>query len=93
MCIGEDGPPTEKKVRIDSTSSSGNINVSIHCAAKLLFLSTLDTGELEMYGADLSSGLANPSVQLSVTDTLLNVGPIKNCTVGQPGFLSEEVSV
>ncbi len=44
-----------------------------------------------MYPADPSNGLLNPSVQLAVTDSLLNVGPIKGCTMGQPGYLSEEV--
>ena len=50
-----------------------------------------DSGELEMYGGQSTAGPMMNPFHFEVCDTLLNIAPIKSCTVGQPGFQSEEV--
>lgn len=49
-----------------------------------------DPDELEVYGPDVSSGPTLASYKFEVCDSVLNIGPIGNLTVGEPAFLSEE---
>ena len=49
-----------------------------------------DLDELEVYGSDTQSGgtTSLASYKFEVCDSLVNIGPIKDMTLGMPAFLS-----
>lgn len=53
-----------------------------------MYISDLD--ELEVYGSDTQSGgtTSLASYKFEVCDSLVNIGPIKDMTLGMPAFLS-----
>lgn len=55
-----------------------------------LYLSNQDLDELEVYGSESQSGGPSTlaSYKFEVCDSLLNIGPIKDMTLGMPAFLS-----
>lgn len=49
-----------------------------------------DLEDLEVYGMDTKTGPQLHTFKFEVCDSLLNIGPIANVTLGEPVFLSEE---
>lgn len=49
-----------------------------------------DLEDLEVYGMDAKTGPQLHTFKFEVCDSLLNIGPIANVTLGEPVFLSEE---
>ena len=47
-----------------------------------------DPDELEVYGSDVQSGPMLASYKFEVCDSVLNIGPIVDSTIGEPAFLS-----
>ncbi|KAL0274118.1 UNVERIFIED_CONTAM: hypothetical protein PYX00_006618 [Menopon gallinae] len=51
-----------------------------------------DLDELEVYGTQETSSVQITSFMFEVCDSLLNIGPCGNVSMGEPAFLSEEFS-
>ncbi|XP_063041814.1 cleavage and polyadenylation specificity factor subunit 1 [Engraulis encrasicolus] len=71
-------PPTKKK-RMDS---------STNWTAKAPMPDELD--EIEVYGSEAQSGTQLATYSFEVCDSILNIGPCANASMGEPAFLSEE---
>ncbi|XP_076157774.1 cleavage and polyadenylation specificity factor subunit 1 [Alosa pseudoharengus] len=71
-------PPTKKK-RMDSNAS---------WTAKSSMPDELD--EIEVYGSEAQSGTQLATYSFEVCDSILNIGPCANASMGEPAFLSEE---
>lgn len=51
-----------------------------------------DLDELEVYGSEAQTSIHIASYTFEVCDSLLNIGPCGNISMGEPAFLSEEFS-
>lgn len=51
-----------------------------------------DLDELEVYGSEAQTSIQIASYTFEVCDSLLNIGPCGNVSMGEPAFLSEEFS-
>ncbi|KAK0170083.1 hypothetical protein PV328_010688 [Microctonus aethiopoides] len=51
-----------------------------------------DPEELEVYGSEVQTSMQITSYIFEVCDSLLNIGPCGNISMGEPAFLSEEFS-
>ncbi|XP_015127450.1 cleavage and polyadenylation specificity factor subunit 1 [Diachasma alloeum] len=51
-----------------------------------------DSEELEVYGSETQTSMQITSYIFEVCDSLLNIGPCGNISMGEPAFLSEEFS-
>ncbi|XP_054282084.1 cleavage and polyadenylation specificity factor subunit 1-like, partial [Macrosteles quadrilineatus] len=51
-----------------------------------------DLDELEVYGSETQTSIQLTSYSFEVCDSLLNIGPCGNVSMGEPAFLSEEFS-
>jgi cleavage and polyadenylation specificity factor subunit 1 len=51
-----------------------------------------DADELEVYGQEDKASVQITSYAFEVCDSLLNIGPCGNISIGEPAFLSEEFS-
>ncbi|KAJ8681514.1 hypothetical protein QAD02_017306 [Eretmocerus hayati] len=51
-----------------------------------------DPEELEVYGSETQTSIQITSYTFEVCDSLLNIGPCGNISMGEPAFLSEEFS-
>ncbi|XP_046618438.1 cleavage and polyadenylation specificity factor subunit 1 [Neodiprion virginianus] len=51
-----------------------------------------DPEELEVYGSEMQASMQITSYIFEVCDSLLNIGPCGNISMGEPAFLSEEFS-
>ncbi|KAM9494818.1 cleavage and polyadenylation specificity factor subunit 1 isoform 2-T2 [Clarias gariepinus] len=74
----QDEPPNKKK-RIDSNTN---------WTGKASMLDELD--EIEVYGSEAQSGTQLATYSFEVCDSILNIGPCMNGSMGEPAFLSEE---
>ncbi|XP_030644756.1 cleavage and polyadenylation specificity factor subunit 1 [Chanos chanos] len=74
----QEEPPSKKK-RVDSTNWA---------AGKASLLDELD--EIEVYGSEAQSGTQLATYSFEVCDSILNIGPCVNASMGEPAFLSEE---
>ncbi|KAJ8334240.1 hypothetical protein SKAU_G00398790 [Synaphobranchus kaupii] len=75
----QEEPPNKKK-RVDSSTNwtAGN--------APLLD----EVDEIEVYGSEAQSGTQLATYSFEVCDSILNIGPCSNASMGEPAFLSEE---
>ncbi|XP_047663754.1 cleavage and polyadenylation specificity factor subunit 1 isoform X2 [Tachysurus fulvidraco] len=74
----QEEPPNKKK-RVDSSTS---------WTGKSSMLDELD--EIEVYGSEAQSGTQLATYTFEVCDSILNIGPCVNASMGEPAFLSEE---
>ncbi|XP_058877299.1 cleavage and polyadenylation specificity factor subunit 1 [Acipenser ruthenus] len=74
----QEEPPSKKK-RVDSTNWS---------AGKTALLDEVD--EIEVYGSEAQTGTQLATYSFEVCDSILNIGPCANASMGEPAFLSEE---
>ncbi|KAK2830086.1 hypothetical protein Q5P01_018017 [Channa striata] len=51
---------------------------------------TDEVDEIEVYGSEAQSGTQLATYSFEVCDSLLNIGPCANASMGEPAFLSEE---
>ncbi|KAM6210950.1 LOW QUALITY PROTEIN: cleavage and polyadenylation specificity factor subunit 1 [Sarcoramphus papa] len=51
-----------------------------------------EVDEIEVYGSEAQSGTQLATYSFEVCDSILNIGPCANAAMGEPAFLSEEVS-
>ncbi|XP_049709943.1 cleavage and polyadenylation specificity factor subunit 1 isoform X4 [Elephas maximus indicus] len=49
-----------------------------------------EVDEIEVYGSEAQSGTQLATYSFEVCDSILNIGPCANATMGEPAFLSEE---
>ncbi|KAJ8403064.1 hypothetical protein AAFF_G00359800 [Aldrovandia affinis] len=75
----QEEPPNKRK-RVDSSTS--------WTASKALLLDEVD--EIEVYGSEAQSGTQLATYSFEVCDSILNIGPCGNASMGEPAFLSEE---
>uniref|UniRef100_A0A3P9PR20 Cleavage and polyadenylation specificity factor subunit 1 n=1 Tax=Poecilia reticulata TaxID=8081 RepID=A0A3P9PR20_POERE len=72
----EEEPPVKKK-RVESSANwTGKATVD----------------EIEVYGSEAQSGTQLATYSFEVCDSILNIGPCANASMGEPAFLSEEVN-
>uniref|UniRef100_A0A4W4H779 Cleavage and polyadenylation specificity factor subunit 1 n=1 Tax=Electrophorus electricus TaxID=8005 RepID=A0A4W4H779_ELEEL len=74
----QEEPPNKKK-RVDSNTN---------WTGKAPLLDELD--EIEVYGSEAQSGTQLATYSFEVCDSILNIGPCVNASMGEPAFLSEE---
>ncbi|KAL1123917.1 hypothetical protein AAG570_001687 [Ranatra chinensis] len=72
-------PPTKKK-RLDTLGDCMASDVT----------EIKDPDELEVYGNEIQTSVQLSSYSFEVCDSLLNIGPCGNVSMGEPAFLSEE---
>ncbi|XP_049332334.1 cleavage and polyadenylation specificity factor subunit 1 [Astyanax mexicanus] len=73
----QEEPPNKKK-RVDSNWTAGKVSLA----------DELD--EIEVYGSEAQSGTQLATYSFEVCDSILNIGPCVNASMGEPAFLSEE---
>uniref|UniRef100_A0AAY4D4H2 Cleavage and polyadenylation specificity factor subunit 1 n=1 Tax=Denticeps clupeoides TaxID=299321 RepID=A0AAY4D4H2_9TELE len=76
----KDKDKENKKKRVDSSAN--------WTGAKAAQLDELD--EIEVYGSEAQSGTQLATYTFEVCDSILNIGPCANASIGEPAFLSEE---
>ncbi|XP_060798374.1 cleavage and polyadenylation specificity factor subunit 1 isoform X2 [Neoarius graeffei] len=76
--IKQEEPPNKKKRTDMNTNWTG----------KASMLDELD--EIEVYGSEAQSGTQLATYSFEVCDSILNIGPCVNASMGEPAFLSEE---
>ncbi|XP_041105203.1 cleavage and polyadenylation specificity factor subunit 1 [Polyodon spathula] len=74
----QEEPPSKKK-RVDSANWP---------AGKTALLDEVD--EIEVYGSEAQTGTQLATYSFEVCDSILNIGPCANASMGEPAFLSEE---
>ncbi|KAM6958697.1 cleavage and polyadenylation specificity factor subunit 1 [Aplochiton taeniatus] len=72
--------PPNKKKRVDSSTNwtAGKSNLAD------------EVDEIEVYGNEAQSGTQLATYSFEVCDSILNIGPCSNASMGEPAFLSEE---
>ncbi|XP_065344117.1 cleavage and polyadenylation specificity factor subunit 1 [Cloeon dipterum] len=75
-------PPSKKKKHLDNLGDCMATNVA----------ELKDPEELEVYGKEDKASVQITSFSFEVCDSLLNIGPCGNISIGEPAFLSEEFS-
>ncbi|KAM3858249.1 cleavage and polyadenylation specificity factor subunit 1 [Diretmus argenteus] len=75
----QEEPPSKKK-RMDS-STNWTVNS---------FALSDEVDEIEVYGSEAQSGTQLATYSFEVCDSILNIGPCANASMGEPAFLSEE---
>lgn len=93
-----DEPPSKKTKQKEG--GGGGINKNTIESDKVLdslndcmasdVLDIRDPEELEVYGNEKQASLQITSYNFEVCDSLLNIGPCGNISLGEPAFLSEE---
>ncbi|XP_076048497.1 cleavage and polyadenylation specificity factor subunit 1 [Oratosquilla oratoria] len=78
--ISSDAEPPSKKKKLDSLGDWIASNVD----------DIEDVDALQVYGQEETSAVLVTSYTFEVMDSLLNIGPCGNVTIGEPAFLSEE---
>ncbi|XP_014260039.1 cleavage and polyadenylation specificity factor subunit 1 [Cimex lectularius] len=73
-------PPPVKKKRLDTLGDCMATDVT----------EIRDEDELEVYGNEVQTSVQICSYSFEVCDSLLNIGPCGNVSMGEPAFLSEE---
>lgn len=79
--------PDAKKLKEDE---SEKVLDSLNDCMASDVLDIRDPEELEVYGNQKQASLQITSYVFEVCDTLLNVGPCGNISIGEPAFISEE---
>lgn len=77
--LSSDKPPPKKK-RLDTLGDCMASDVT----------EIRDEDELEVYGNEIQTSVQLSSYSFEVCDSLLNIGPCGNVSMGEPAFLSEE---
>ncbi|XP_028673862.1 cleavage and polyadenylation specificity factor subunit 1 [Erpetoichthys calabaricus] len=75
----QEEPPNKKK-RVDPSGA--------WAGGKGTLLDEMD--EIEVYGSETQSGTQLATFSFEVCDSILNIGPCANASMGEPAFLSEE---
>jgi cleavage and polyadenylation specificity factor subunit 1 len=88
----EDLEPPAKKAKTESVSGAEDLEPPAKKAKTESVSVGEDPDELEVYGTDTTTGPMLTSYKFEVCDSLLNIGPIADATIGNPDFISEEVS-
>lgn len=97
ISLDDNEEPSMKRKRIDDTdrdSSQGGDRVldSLNDCMASDVLDIRDPEELEVYGNQKQAGVQITSYVFEVCDSLINIGPCGNISIGEPAFLSEEFS-
>uniref|UniRef100_A0A3Q4BZK8 Cleavage and polyadenylation specificity factor subunit 1 n=1 Tax=Mola mola TaxID=94237 RepID=A0A3Q4BZK8_MOLML len=77
--LPEEEPPSKKK-RVESST----------CVSLIFFVLSDEVDEIEVYGSEAQSGTQLATYSFEVCDSILNIGPCANASMGEPAFLSEE---
>ncbi|XP_030753926.1 cleavage and polyadenylation specificity factor subunit 1 [Sitophilus oryzae] len=91
ISLDESEEPLSKKARTDALTEKGEkvLDSLTDCIASDV-MDIRDPEELEVYGNQKQAGVQITSYIFEVCDSLLNIGPCGNISVGEPAFLSEE---
>uniref|UniRef100_A0A8C3API0 Cleavage and polyadenylation specificity factor subunit 1 n=1 Tax=Cyclopterus lumpus TaxID=8103 RepID=A0A8C3API0_CYCLU len=78
-------PPSKKK-RVESSSNWTGMFIF-----KFSYVPEgYEVDEIEVYGSEAQSGTQLATYSFEVCDSILNIGPCANASMGEPAFLSEE---
>lgn len=93
----EEEPPSKKSKQVEdnenekgSNDGSDKVMDSLNDCMASDVLDIIDPEELEVYGNEKQASLQITSYNFEVCDSLLNIGPCGNISLGEPAFLSEE---
>lgn len=79
-----------QKVAESSNGESDKVLDTLNDCMASDVLDIKDPEELEVYGNDRQASLQIASYVFEVCDSLINIGPCGNISLGEPAFLSEE---
>lgn len=85
-----DEPPAKKNKQKEVVLESDKVLDSLNDCMASDVLDIRDPEELEVYGNEKQASLQITSYNFEVCDSLLNIGPCGNISLGEPAFLSEE---
>ncbi|CAH1107318.1 unnamed protein product [Psylliodes chrysocephalus] len=89
ITLDENDEPSAKRAKDNRSESERMLDSLNDCMASDV-LDIRDPEELEVYGTQKQAGIQISSYIFEVCDTLLNIGPCGNISIGEPAFLSEE---
>lgn len=81
--------PASKRSKSSKENDSRMLDSLNDCMASDV-LDIRDPEELEVYGNQKQGGVQITSYVFEVCDSLINIGPCGNISIGEPAFLSEE---
>lgn len=87
ITLDDNDEPSAKRTRNERTDKT--LDSLTDCMASDV-LDIRDPEELEVYGTQKQAGIQITSYIFEVCDSLLNIGPCGNISIGEPAFLSEE---
>uniref|UniRef100_A0A4W6BMD2 Cleavage and polyadenylation specific factor 1 n=1 Tax=Lates calcarifer TaxID=8187 RepID=A0A4W6BMD2_LATCA len=70
--------------------SSKEKNLVVAGTSQLFVYRIIHDVEIEVYGSEAQSGTQLATYSFEVCDSILNIGPCANASMGEPAFLSEE---
>lgn len=83
--------PSTKRSKTDSSKESDyRVLDSLNDCMASDVMDIRDPEELEVYGNQKQAGVQITSYVFEVCDSLINIGPCGNISIGEPAFLSEE---
>ncbi|XP_018335377.1 cleavage and polyadenylation specificity factor subunit 1 [Agrilus planipennis] len=95
ITLDDDEPPTKRAKNdgtedTNSTSEPERVLDSLNDCMASDVMDIRDPEELEVYGSEKQTSLHITSFVFEVCDSLLNIGPCGNASIGEPAFMSEE---
>uniref|UniRef100_G3P1X3 Cleavage and polyadenylation specificity factor subunit 1 n=1 Tax=Gasterosteus aculeatus TaxID=69293 RepID=G3P1X3_GASAC len=85
----QETPPEEDKDKEEPPSKKKRVESS-NWTASNVFVWSDEVDEIEVYGSEAQSGTQLATYSFEVCDSILNIGPCVNASMGEPAFLSEE---
>uniref|UniRef100_A0A8C5DHV7 Cleavage and polyadenylation specificity factor subunit 1 n=1 Tax=Gouania willdenowi TaxID=441366 RepID=A0A8C5DHV7_GOUWI len=89
----QEAPTEETKEKQDKEKEKDKqarlVTFGINAARRNIFL-LYEVDEIEVYGSEAQSGTQLATYSFEVCDSILNIGPCNNASMGEPAFLSEE---
>ncbi|XP_063911072.1 cleavage and polyadenylation specificity factor subunit 1 [Zophobas morio] len=92
ITLDETDEPNAKRLKTSSENEEDRVMDSLNDCMASDVLDIRDPEELEVYGNQKQASLQITSYIFEVCDSLLNIGPCGNISLGEPAFLSEEFS-
>nr|CAH7722934.1 unnamed protein product [Callosobruchus chinensis] len=89
ISLDDSDEPTAKRSRTGNPQTDKYLDSLNDCIASDV-LDIRDPEELEVYGNQKQAGVQITSYVFEVCDSLLNIGPCGQISIGEPAFLSEE---
>lgn len=90
ITLDDNDEPSNKRSKSNENGQSDKVLDSLNDCMASDVLDIRDPEELEVYGNQKQAGVQITSYVFEVCDSLINIGPCGNMSIGEPAFLSEE---